>query len=65
MPGVDAIVDWFRGSALRPFLAPLSVDEREQFLDAYRRELARSYDVEPDGKVLFLYPRLFLLARKA
>ena len=65
VPGVDAIVDWFRGSALRPFLAPLSVDEREQFLDAYRRELARSYDVEPDGKVLFLYPRLFLLARKA
>ena len=62
--GVDAVVDWFRGSALRPFLAPLSEGERGAFLDRYRQELARAYGVEPDGKVLFLYPRLFVLARK-
>jgi trans-aconitate 2-methyltransferase len=63
--GIEAVVDWFRGSALLPFLAPLDEDERAEFLERYRSELARSYDVEPDGRVLFLYPRLFLLARKA
>jgi len=62
---VDAVVDWFRGSALRPFLAPLSPDERLEFLGRYRRELAEAYGAEPDGRVLFLYPRLFIMARKA
>jgi trans-aconitate 2-methyltransferase len=65
LDGVEAIVDWFRGSALRPFLAPLSDAEREAFLGRYRRDLAESYQEEADGKVLFIYPRLFLLARKA
>jgi trans-aconitate 2-methyltransferase len=65
LDGVEAIVDWFRGSALRPFLAPLSDSERETFLGRYRRDLAESYQEEEDGKVLFIYPRLFMLARKA
>ena len=65
LDGVEAIVDWFRGSALRPFLAPLSDAERETFLRRYRRDLAESYQEEEDGKVLFIYPRLFMLARKA
>jgi len=64
LANIDAVVDWFRGSALRPFLAPLNPDERAEFLGRYRRELAESYGVETDGRVLFLYPRLFVLARK-
>ena len=64
MAGVGAVVDWFRGSALRPFLNPLDVCEREQFIERYMRELAVAYRVEADGSLLFLYPRLFILARK-
>ena len=64
MAGVGAVVDWFRGSALRPFLNPLDVCEREQFIERYMRELAVAYGVEPNGSLLFLYPRLFILARK-
>jgi trans-aconitate 2-methyltransferase len=64
LDGVEGIVDWFRGSALRPFLAPLSPAEREDFLARYRRDLQDSYTVEEDGRVLFVYPRLFLVARK-
>jgi trans-aconitate 2-methyltransferase len=62
--GVDAVVDWFRGSALLPFLAPLGEGERQAFLERYRAELADAYTVEPDGRLLFLYPRLFILATK-
>ncbi len=65
LESVDAVVDWFRGSALLPFLAPLDPVEREVFLARYRTELSRAYRVEPNGRVLFLYPRLFLIARKA
>jgi trans-aconitate 2-methyltransferase len=64
LEGVEAIVDWFRGSALRPFLAPLTPPEREEFLDRYRQGLSEAYEAEADGRVLFVYPRLFLLARK-
>jgi trans-aconitate 2-methyltransferase len=64
MQSVGAVVDWFRGSALRPFLNPLDACEREQFIERYMRELASAYGVEPGGGLLFLYPRLFVHARK-
>jgi trans-aconitate 2-methyltransferase len=65
LPGVGAVVDWFRGSALRPFLNPLDACEREEFIARYMRGLAESYPAEPDGRLLFLYPRLFVVAAKA
>jgi trans-aconitate 2-methyltransferase len=64
LPGVGAVVDWFRGSALRPFLNPLDACEREEFIARYMRGLAESYPAEPDGRLLFLYPRLFVVAGK-
>jgi len=64
MSGVGAVVDWFRGSALRPFLNPLDECERELFIERYMRELADAYGVAPGGALLFLYPRLFIHARK-
>jgi trans-aconitate 2-methyltransferase len=64
LSGVGAVVDWFRGSALRPFLNLLDECEREQFVARYMRELADAYPAEPDGRLLFLYPRLFVVAVK-
>ena len=60
--GLDAIVDWFAGSPLQPFLERLSDDERRAFLDRYRNELRDAYPARSDGKVLFSYPRLFIVA---
>jgi trans-aconitate 2-methyltransferase len=64
LPGVGAVVDWFRGSGLRPFLNPLDSCEREEFINRYMHGLAEAYPPEPDGGLLFLYPRLFVVARK-
>ena len=64
LTGVGELVDWFRGSGLRPFLNPLNESEREEFLARYMEELAAAYPSEPDGQVLFLYPRLFIVATK-
>lgn len=60
--GAGGIVEWFAGSPLQPFLERLSDDERRSFLDRYRKELHRAYPVRSDGKVLFAYPRLFIVA---
>ena len=64
LPGVGAVVDWFRGSGLRPFLNLLDECEREQFIARYMEGLADAYPAEPDGRLLFLYPRLFVIAGK-
>ncbi|MCI4684571.1 trans-aconitate 2-methyltransferase [Candidatus Rhodoblastus alkanivorans] len=64
LDGHDAIVDWFVGSALRPFLAKLERDEAPAFLAHYRRELEMAYTPQADGKVLLLYPRLFFVAQR-
>lgn len=63
LDGVDDIVGWFEGSALRPFLEALNAGEREAFLARYRLELDAAYPSQSDGKVLLRYPRLFLVAR--
>ena len=63
--GADGIVDWFAGSPLQPFLERLSDDERCAFLDRYRKELSGAYPTRSDGKVLFAYPRLFVVATRA
>jgi trans-aconitate 2-methyltransferase len=64
LDGHDAVVDWFVGSALRPFLNELQDDEIRAFLAQYRRELEMAYTPQADGRVLLLYPRLFFVARK-
>jgi len=62
--GVDGIVAWFKGSALRPFLAPLDAAEQASFLAQYRDELAQAYPTQVDGSVLLPVPRLFLVATR-
>ncbi len=59
--GSAAIVEWFKGSSLAPFLSVLSDDERAQYLDSYTKALADAYSVSAQGKVILPFPRLFIL----
>ena len=60
--GPDAVVEWFKGSGLRPFLAPLDPAEQSAFLSRYRDAVATAYPALPDGAVLLPFPRLFIVA---
>jgi trans-aconitate 2-methyltransferase len=60
--GAGAVVEWFKGSGLRPFLAPLCGEEREEFLIRYGSAVARAYPAKSDGGVLLPFPRLFIIA---
>lgn len=62
LDGAGAIVDFFRSTALRPYLGPLSENEREAFLSDYAARVAQAYPTRVDGKVLLRFPRLFLVA---
>jgi trans-aconitate 2-methyltransferase len=62
MAGPQGVVEWFKGSALRPFLAPLDAGMREGFVADYTARIAKAYPARFDGKVLLRFPRLFILA---
>ncbi|WP_018267433.1 trans-aconitate 2-methyltransferase [Methylosinus sp. LW4] len=64
LAGADAIVEWVRATGLRPFLAPLTEEEARGFVAAYRAALADAYPRRADGKILLLFPRLFIVARR-
>jgi trans-aconitate 2-methyltransferase len=60
--GAGAVVEWFKGSGLLPFLEPLSDAERAAFLSQYTGAISRAYPALADGSVLLPFPRLFIVA---
>jgi trans-aconitate 2-methyltransferase len=62
MPDAAAIVEWVKGTGLRPYLDDLDAGERAVFLDAYRQAIEVAYPVRRDGQRLFSFPRLFIVA---
>ncbi|MFT3665055.1 trans-aconitate 2-methyltransferase [Piscinibacter sp.] len=64
MPSPRAIVDWLRGTGLRPFLDPLPDAEQAAFVADYEARIAAAYPPRADGQRLLAFPRLFYVARR-
>jgi len=63
LASVDGVIEWYRGSGLRPWLDALPDEAtRTQFLGAYRARLVAYFAERADGKVLFPFRRLFVIA---
>jgi trans-aconitate 2-methyltransferase len=66
LAGPDAVLEWFRGSGLRPFLEALDSDgERRQFERRLAARYEKAYPRRLDGQILFPFRRLFLIAYRA
>jgi len=64
LPGDDAVLNWVRGTALRPVLTALDAAEQEEFVAAYAAELRAAYPPREFGTV-FPFRRTFAVGHKA
>lgn len=64
LENAGAVVEWFKSTALRPFIGPLDEGQREAFLERYLSAIRDAYPAQSDGCVLLPFPRLFLVARR-
>jgi len=62
--GAAGVVEWFKGSALRPYLGVLDEAEQRAFLDRYQADVGHAYPAMADGTVLLPFPRLFFVATR-
>lgn len=62
MTDVGSIVEWVRGTGLRPYLETLTSAEQTIYLEAYAAALDDAYPPRSDKKRLFTFPRLFVVA---
>jgi trans-aconitate 2-methyltransferase len=62
LDGDDPVLAWTRGTALRPVQAALTADELAAFEADYRARLCAAYPKRPDGRTLFPFRRLFIVA---
>lgn len=61
LEGTDPVLEWVRGTGLRPVLDRLDAAEAAEFVEAYAAALRDAYPPEPDGTTLFPFRRLFLV----
>jgi trans-aconitate 2-methyltransferase len=64
LPDATGIVEWVKGTGLRPIMEMLETSERKQYLAEYTARVAAAYHPQADGKVLFRFPRIFIVAVK-
>lgn len=64
LPGDDPVLDWVRGTGLRPVLAALDAPAAARFEQQYGARLRMAYPSTPHGTV-FPFARRFVVARKA
>ena len=64
LEGADSVLDWTRATALRPVIAALDPAEQARFEADYARRLRAAYPRRPDGRTLFPFRRLFIVATR-
>jgi len=62
LEGDNAVLEWLAGTTLRPILAALDEDDREDFITQCADRLAEAYPKRPIGTI-FPFRRIFVVAK--
>ena len=64
MPNYESIIEWYKGTGLRPYLEQLTESDADNFINDVYNELKQRYKTQKNGEILFRFPRLFFMVRK-
>ena len=64
LTGERPVLEWIKGSILRPALDRLDPAERTEFLDALAARLTAAYPMRADGVTLFPFRRIFFVTQR-
>ncbi len=62
LEGDNPVAEFVKGTQLKRFLDALDEPERSEFEDEYRKRILAAYPKRLDGKTLFTFRRIFILA---
>lgn len=58
-----AVVEWYRGTGMRPYLTAIADDaDRDKFIAEYTEKISAAYKPRTDGRIVFPFLRIFLIA---
>lgn len=63
LEGGNPVVEWTKGTGLRPYLDALDEPDRDGFLAAYAARIAAAYPRQQDGRTLLPFRRIFIVAQ--
>lgn len=63
LEGLDEVIEWYKGSGLRPYLEKLDESLQTHFIKELKEQLAPFFPPQKDNSVLLPMPRLFFVAR--
>lgn len=64
MPNCDALIEWVKGTRLRPYLEYLGKEAGEEFKKEILSKSVKEYPAMPYGNIIFSFNRLFFTATK-
>jgi trans-aconitate 2-methyltransferase len=63
--GEHPVIAWMKGTTLTPFLQVLDADAQRSFVAECTARIALAYPTQPDGRVLYPFRRLFVVATRS
>ena len=64
LPGENPVLEWTKGTTLRPVLAALDAEQAAAFVGEYGERVAAEYQPRPFGTI-FPFRRVFTVVRRA
>jgi len=65
MPSVEAMVEWIKGTRLRPYLNALDNAKAAKLEQEITKRAATVYDTQKNGEIIFKFRRFFFVASKS
>ena len=64
MPSINAMVEWIKGTRLRPYLNALNSIDAKKFIDEISEKASRVYAKQENGEIIFKFRRFFFTATR-